>query len=103
MALDSQLTPGNRRSSLAIMSNLLEAAREQRRRELQTDGGVSMNKRELMRSANINHSQLTSYIDILDSKGFIIKTETDHGLDIEITERGEQLLSQTQTLADLLG
>lgn len=60
-----------------------------------------MNKRELMRTANVNHSQLMSYLEILESKGFIIKTETDHGLDIETTERGEKLLSQTETLASL--
>lgn len=84
------------------MTSLLKAARQQRRRQLQTDGGVSMNKRKLMRKANVNHSQLTSYLEILDSKGFIIKHETAEGLDIETTEQGEQLLSQTETLSDLL-
>lgn len=99
---DTNLSPGERRSAIDIMSTLLRAARRQRRRQLQTDGGVSLNKRELMRTANLNHSQLTSYLDILETKGFVIKHETADGLDIETTEKGEQLLEQTEILSELL-
>lgn len=98
---DTEVLSGGRRSGLEVMTDLLYAAREQSRKGLQTDGGVAVNKRQLMRSANINHTQLTDYLDTLDGKGFIRRYEAEDGLHLELTESGEEFLARVEALITL--
>lgn len=90
------------RSSIEIMTDLLEVAMEARRQQFQTDGGVPIPKRELMRSANLNYNQLTNYLDTLEQKGFIIREENDKGLFIEITDTGIEFFEQASNITDML-
>ena len=96
------VTPGNRRASIEIMTSVLQAAEQQRYGRLETDGGFAINQRDIMRKANINHSQLSNYLDILEDRRFIIRYERPEGLHLEITEKGERLLERTQALTELL-
>lgn len=96
------VTPGNRRASIEIMSSVLQAAAEQRYSGLKTDGGFALNQRDVMRKANVNHTQLGNYLDILESKNFVIRSEQEDGLHLEITEKGERLLDRTRALTELL-
>jgi predicted transcriptional regulator len=90
------------RSSIEIMTDLLEVAMEERRGRHQTDGGVPVSKRELMRSANLNYNQLTNYLDTLETKGFIIRNETNQGLFLEITDKGTEFFEQATSVTTLL-
>lgn len=90
------------RSSIEIMTDLLEVAMEERQRRHQTDGGIPVSKRELMRSANLNYNQLTNYLNTLETKGFIIRNETDQGLFIEITDTGIEFFDQANNVTALL-
>lgn len=84
------------------MTDLLEVAMEAKRQQFQTDGGVPIPKRELMRSANLNYNQLTNYLDTLEQKGFIIRKENDKGLFIEITDTGIEFFEQASNITDML-
>lgn len=84
------------------MASVLTAAQEQRQGPVQPDGGFPVKKRDIMRSANVNHNQLSNYLDKLESKGFIIRFEREDRLHLEITDSGEQLLDRTEALTDLL-
>jgi|APHM01.1.fsa_nt_gi Predicted transcriptional regulator len=90
------------RSSVEIMTEILSVAVENRRRALQTDGGVPVAKRELMRSANLNYNQLTNYLSRLEQKGFIMAEEADKGLFLEITDEGEEFYTKARDVRDML-
>ncbi len=75
---------------------------EARRQQFQTDGGVPIAKRKLMRSANLNYNQLTNYLNTLEKKGFIIREENEQGLFIEITDKGIQFFEQASKLNNML-
>jgi len=92
----------SQRSSIEIMTELLEVAMEARRQQFQTDGGVPIPKRQLMRSANLNYNQLTNYLNTLEQKGFIIREENDQGLFIEITDAGVEFFEQARKINDML-
>jgi predicted transcriptional regulator len=90
------------RSSIEIMTELLEVAMTARRQQFQTDGGVPISKRELMRSANLNYNQLTNYLNTLEQKGFIIRDENEQGLFIEITDTGIEFFEQASKVNNML-
>lgn len=94
--------PEQRRTSLEIMIDLLEGIRQQGYSQVPSTDKISINKRQLMRSANLNYSQLTRYLDTLEEKGFIEIEETDSEASVEITASGEQFLRRANTLSDLL-
>jgi predicted transcriptional regulator len=84
------------------MTELLEVAMTARRQQFQTDGGVPISKRELMRSANLNYNQLTNYLNTLEQKGFIIRDENEQGLFIEITDTGIEFFEQASKVNNML-
>jgi predicted transcriptional regulator len=90
------------RSSIEIMTELLEVAMTARRQQFQTDGGVPISKRELMRSANLNYNQLMNYLNTLEQKGFIIRDENEQGLFIEITDTGIEFFEQASKVNNML-
>lgn len=90
------------RSSIEIMTELLELAMEARRRQFQTDGGVPVSKRELMRSANLNYNQLTNYLNMLERKGFVVQEESSEGLFLEITDTGMEFFEQASDVTEML-
>lgn len=94
--------PRQRRTSLEIVVAVLKGIRQQSRSQVGSDNTVSVHKRQLMRSANLNHNQLTNYLDTLENKQFIILEETGSGLTAEITSTGEQFLNRADTLSTFL-
>lgn len=84
------------------MASVLRSASQQRMGQVQTDGGFAVKKRDIMRSANVNHTQLTSYLERLESKGFIVQYDGSDRLHLEITAKGEQLLQRADALSELL-
>lgn len=93
---------GHRRTSFEIMTAVLEGIREQGDASVELDRGVAVNKRQLMRTANINHSQLTDYLDTMERKELVILTEAESKLQIKITATGEQFLQRAKTLSMIL-
>ncbi len=98
----SSTSPGSRRTLLEVITCVLRAAAEQRRHRLQTDGGFPVKKRDIMRSANVNHGQLTKCLAVLEEKCFVVKHESEDRLHLEITDKSEELLNRAGALTELL-
>ncbi|MDY7083369.1 MAG: winged helix-turn-helix domain-containing protein [Halobacteria archaeon] len=93
---------GKRRSSIEIMMDIMRAALQQDSRNIMSDGGAPINQRGIMRSANLNHSQLKSHLELLEQKEFVIMHDTDAGTQLEITDKGREFLDRAEMLCDIL-
>lgn len=93
---------GKRRSSIEIMMDILGAALQQDSKRIMSDGGAPINQRGIMRSANINHSQLKDHLELLEQKDFIVLHEADRGKKLEITQKGREFLTRAESLCELL-
>lgn len=91
-----------RRESLEIMVDMLQAIRQQGFEQSRSADSISLNKRQLMRSANLNHKQMSRYLDILEEKSFISTEQTESGLRMQITDKGWEFLDRAQTITEFL-
>lgn len=82
----------SRRTKFEIYADILQS--------IQKAGGL-IKKTHIVYKANLTHSRLGSYLDVLISNGFIAEQKISGGLAYAITEKGVRFLGSMSKLKEI--
>ncbi len=86
------MNDSSRRSKIQIYTDILKVVR--------TNNG-KIKKTHIVYKANLTHSRLSSYLDLLMERGFILEEKISSGIFYKITEKGIKFLEDMTKLKEI--